>query len=275
MPPEDQRGRPQPPPQEYRPVRDYDSGADASMRTIAIAAVAIAVVVMGGVWALSGRHHAATVPVIAPDSRPLRIKPTNPGGMQVPGVGDAMTSDSTGAETDKLAPPPETPAPQALAQQAQAADNAKAQATQTPLSAPPSALSAAAAAQPAAAPLAALPPVNTPPVATAPKATAPTPPPPPPPSPAAPSPPTAQAAGHAEVQLAALDSEAAAHAEWDRLRHRYPALLAGHAPSITRFDHDGHSYWRLRTGGFTDIGAATQFCAGLRAKGAACDLARF
>jgi hypothetical protein len=50
MPPEDPPGQPTPPRQEYRPVREYDTGADTSMRTLAIAAVAIAVVVMGGVW---------------------------------------------------------------------------------------------------------------------------------------------------------------------------------------------------------------------------------
>jgi hypothetical protein len=77
------------------------------------------------------------------------------------------------------------------------------------------------------------------------------------------------------VQLAALDSEAAADAAWAQMAHRLPDLLAGHRPEVTRFERDGHVFWRLRTGGFEDIAAATAFCAKLRAHGAGCAIASF
>ncbi len=241
-----QRGsRMAPPPPEYRPTRDYDGG-DSSMRNLALAAVAIAAIVMGGVWALQ-RHHHAGVPVIEADSTPLRIKPANPGGMQIAGVDDAAPPDGTGAEADSLAPPPETPAPQALQRQAQAG------AALPAVTAPPV-------------------PAAPPPPRVAPPAEAPL----PVPRAAAPAEtPAPVRAGGTQVQLAALDSEAAADAAWAQMAHRLPDLLFGHRPEVTRFERDGHVFWRLRTGGFEDIAAATAFCAKLRAHGAGCAIASF
>jgi hypothetical protein len=246
------------PPPEYRPTRDYDSGADSSMRNLALAAVGIAAVVMGGVWYMSGRHHEG-VPVIEADPTPLRIKPANPGGMQVAGADDAMLGNSNGKEADALAPPPETPAPQALQQQTRAANAAALPpVVPTPLAPPAAAIpvpSAPLAPRFAAAPVTPLP---------APRVAA-----------AAAPPPPAPAAGGVQVQLAALDSDAAATAAWAQLTHRLPGVLDGHTPAIERHERDGKVYWRLRTAGFADIAEATQFCAKLRAKGVACAIASF
>jgi hypothetical protein len=239
MPPSDQSQIGVPPP-EYRPTRDYDSGSDSSMRNLALAAVGIAAVVMGGVWYMSGRHHDG-VPVIEAETTPLRVKPANPGGMQVAGADDATLGDGSGKEADALAPPPEAPAPQALQMQARAAN-------------------AAAIVPPPVIPLPVAP--VAPPtrdVAAAPVRQA---------------PPSAVAAG-VQVQLAALDSQAAANAAWTQLAHRVPDLLGGHSPAVVRFDRDGKVFWRLRTGGFADIAAATQFCTKLRARGAGCAIATF
>jgi hypothetical protein len=233
-----------PPPAEYRPRRDYDSG-DTSMRNLALAAVAIAMVVMGGVWVLS-RHHHAGVPVIEAESTPLRIKPANPGGLQVAGADDAVPPDGNGTENDSLAPPPEAPAPQALRQDAQA--GAK----------PPAVIAPA------------LPPAPLPP----PPQLAPVPETPLPLPRAAPAPPPARAGG-TQVQLAALESEAAANAAWQQMAQRMPELFAGRSPDVVRIERDGHVFWRLRTGGFQDIAEATAFCAKLRARGAGCAIASF
>lgn len=66
---------------------------------------------LGG-WALSGRH-AAVVPVIEADSRPVRVKPENAGGLQVAGA-DGQPAGGLGSRNQGLAPPAEVPAAQAL-----------------------------------------------------------------------------------------------------------------------------------------------------------------
>lgn len=66
---------------------------------------------LGG-WALSGRH-AAVVPVIEADSRPVRVKPENAGGLQVAGA-DGQPAGGPGSRNQGLAPPAEVPAAQAL-----------------------------------------------------------------------------------------------------------------------------------------------------------------
>lgn len=66
---------------------------------------------LGG-WALSGRH-AAVIPVIEADSRPVRVKPENAGGLQVAGA-DEQVMGGRGSRIQGLAPPAEVPAAQAL-----------------------------------------------------------------------------------------------------------------------------------------------------------------
>ena len=68
--------------------------------------------VVGG-WEFVG-HGSTAVPVVQADGRPIRVKPENPGGMQVSGAEQDILSGGTESKDGKLAPPPETPAPQAL-----------------------------------------------------------------------------------------------------------------------------------------------------------------
>ena len=83
------------------------------------------------------------------------------------------------------------------------------------------------------------------------------------------------AAGSVMVQLAALSSEQAVRLEWRRLAARWPDLLGHRQPVVSKTVHDGHVFWRLRTGGFEDLSAATTFCVRLRADGGACSVADF
>lgn len=99
----------------------------------------------------------------------------------------------------------------------------------------------------------------------------------PPPTPLMPD--AAAASGGAqpavEVQLAALDSAAAAEGEWQRLSRTMPDLLGGRRPNMVRADRDGRVIYRLRLGGFSDFAAAASFCQQVRARGGGCAIAGF
>ncbi len=249
---------------------------DPGTRRLAIFAGVIggALLLLIGVWSFSGHRHAGGVPVIEADSRPLRVKPVNPGGMQVEGANDSIMSGEADGKAS-MAPPPETPAPQALKAEEQPA-------------APPPPVAAPAPA-PAQAPLALTPPEPPKPAAmteAAPTRTAPLPTPPSAPArqevtasiakPAqAPSQLGMATTGVSMVQLAAVESEAAAKTEWQRLAHKYGDLLGGRTPTISKIEHGGKTFWRLRTGGFADVAQAEQFCARVKAKGGGCSVASF
>ena len=228
------------------------SGMDPNTRRLAIIAGGIGgllALLIGG-WEVAGHHHHG-VPVIEADSGPLKVKPDNPGGMKVAGANEEILSGASDEGKTAMAPPPEAPDPQAL----RAAEKKAAAAAPAPTvvaSAPPATAPAAAAvAQPKpAAAKAAAPAVQK----------------------AAPAP----AAGRgAEVQLAALVSEELAKAEWQRLEHKMPSLLAGHRPEVTRFERDGRTFWRLRTGGFASAADAGDFCEKMKAQKLACAVATF
>jgi hypothetical protein len=72
------------------------------------------------------------------------------------------------------------------------------------------------------------------------------------------------------VQMAALDSARGALAEWGKLRIRWPDLLAGRAPTVQQADVNQRTFWRLRTGVFSDAGSANEFCIKLHAAGLGC-----
>jgi len=193
---------------------------------------------MGG-WALMGGRP-STIPVIEADSRPLRVKPADAGGMQVAGSDEA----GDGGGVQAMAPAAEAPAPQALRAQL------------APVVAPNALPAAVAGPAPA---IAAVTPVVQPPSARP-----------------GVVPPVARATvGGAFVQLAALETEALAQAEWQRLVKRMPELLGDRKPVVLKAERDGKVVWRIRTGGFADIAEATGFCVKVKARGAGCTLASF
>jgi cell division septation protein DedD len=90
------------------------------------------------------------------------------------------------------------------------------------------------------------------------------------PPPAAPPP---AGNGRIQVQLAAVPSEQAATAEWDRLRRRMPDLLGNQRLSVSRGEREGQPFWRVRTGAFSDSTAARAFCDQVRQRGGSCFVA--
>lgn len=224
---------------------------------VGVLAFVAAVVLVG-----TGERAERDVPLIVADNAPFRVRPAEPGGMQVPNqdqlvyqrmVGAPVTP--SGRRIEVLLPPPEAPLP-------------------VPRPAPPPAPDPAPA---LAAPAEAPGPPASPPPQPAPAEAAPgLPLPPPPPAmaavqPAAPAPSAPQRTeGTVQVQLAAVGSEAAVQPEWNRLRTRMPDLLADHALLVSRGERDGQPFWRVRTGGFADVAAARGFCDQVRARGFTC-----
>ncbi len=242
------------PPPGYR-IGRRPAGIDPATRRLSMIAATIggALVVLVGVWSMVGGGSGG-VPVVPPPPGPMRVKPANPGGMQVTGAADRILGGGSGTATSAaLAPPPETPDLSAL-------------------QSPPAAAPAAQPSAPAAAPLA--------PARSA-ASSLPLPPPAPPPlqlaaaSTAAPPPADAGTGPATQVQLAALSSEQGAMQEWQRLQASLPALFGTRQPLVEKVEVDGHTFWRLRTGGFTNIAEATQFCAAVRAAGGGCTIAAF
>jgi hypothetical protein len=228
----------------YRVPR-HRRGMDPLTKRLALIACGLGgpLVVVVGSWSMLN-HHGGTVPVIEADSGPVRVKPANPGGMQITGANDDVLSGDGNAADDKLAPPPEAPAPQALR-----AAPARPATAPVPVPAAPPAVIAAAPVKP----------IESKPV----------------PAPDQHAAATAPTEKDTLVQLAAVRSEADAKSEWERLAKRMPDLLAQRHPAISKTDHDGHTLWRVRTGGFTDLSQAKDFCERVRAKGAGCTVAEF
>ncbi len=244
------------PPPTYRiPRRRH--GLDPGTKRLAMIACALGgtLVAVIAAWSMIG-HRTGAVPVVQAESGPIRVKPANPGGMQVAGANDDILSGGTGTEDGKLAPPPEVPEPQALRAPPPPRVAAPA-ATPVPASTAPAALPKPANRAVVAA--AERPSVEKPAVAAEKHGAAPAP----------------QEGKGALVQLAALSTEAGAKLEWRRLEQRMPQLLSRHRPLVSKLERDGRVYWRLRTGGFEDAAQATAFCERVRAKGGGCSVADF
>ena len=71
----------------YRVPRRH--GMDPGTKRLAIIAggLGAALLAVVGVWSLGG-HRSSHLPVVEADTRPIRVKPENPGGLQVAGAND-------------------------------------------------------------------------------------------------------------------------------------------------------------------------------------------
>jgi hypothetical protein len=234
----------------YRPSHRDGGGMDATTRRLAIAAGGIGLVLAAlvGGWSLMG-HHGTGIPVIEAPTTPERVKPADPGGMQLMGA-EPPPANADAGKGPNLAPGPEAPDPKALQAELNRANK------DDPAEPPPAVVAAT--------------PVPTPVPTTPPTPAAP----PPPPAPK-PAPNKAAPTGHVEVQLAAMDTDALAHAEWARLSHKAPTLFADRTPAVSTAALAGKTFYRLRTGGFATIADATAFCARVKAVGGACNIASF
>lgn len=329
----DRAFRPGPPPELREPPR-RSRALGIFVASFALAAFA------GVVWYAYDqglrRGTETTAPLIKADPRPAKLRPDQPGGLQVPNqdklVYEAMRpGDGETPKVERLLPPPERPMappppppppiPQAVPSAeapvpppapapvppvqlpsstptATPAPVAQAPASQAPASqAPASQAPASPAASDAGIPPARIvtpaPAPNIPKPADTPAATAqprvePTAPPPPATTPApapvassAPAPAPAPAAkpvasappapGGFRIQLGALREVAAAEAEWNRLKRRYPEELGSLDHRIQTVDLGPGKgiFYRIQSSGVSEA-SANAICAGLKAKNQPC-----
>ena len=222
------------------------------------------------------------VPVIQAPPGSVKVKPDDPGGLQVSSQTSALLGNAGSGAGANFAPAPEAPDPAALAAAAnQEQAPPPARTAQMPSGAPPAVVPSASTIS--ANPMVAVPVPTVPetPAPAAPKQTA---------MNGLPSAPVAGAQnlaqeyippapsqdhGHVRVQLAALASQDAALREWERLAHRMPTLFEGRRPIFAEAHVSGHTFWRVRTAGFASVPDAARFCSDVRARGAACTVALF
>jgi hypothetical protein len=192
---------------------------------------------------------AVDIPLIRADERPTKIKPQNPGGMEVPDR-DKLIYTQKRATVEHLLPPPEKPMPRPTAPSA-AAPSASPQ--------PPPASAGAGAANPA--PQAQYqPPAGKPPAKTEAAAAG------------AAKPATAQKPGGARIQLASVRSEEAARHEWDRIRRANPDVLGSMSAAPVRADMGEKGvFYRVETAPIAD---AERVCGELKKRNVGCLIAR-
>lgn len=260
----------------------------------------------GGLWFAytQGMHHAggslngiAEAPLIRADTRPFKVKPENPGGMQIPDR-DMLIYGQQHPEVEHLLPPPEQP--MARPEPPPPAPPASPPQAQTAVSVPPEPASLDAASAQAASPSVAqaVPPAtgSPPPVA------APLPRPevrrpvramtsPEPdligerieqlalaganPQKAAPIRDTAEKTGGLRLQLGAVRSASEARGIWERLKRTNHDLLGNLSAVAIRADiADRGVYYRIQAGPISDPSTAERVCGELRQRHLACMIIR-
>jgi hypothetical protein len=264
------------PPPGYRSAPQRRA-AEARRMIVAVGGVgAVLLLCVVGYFAVTGGGPEG-VPVIQAPPGPVKVKPENPGGLEVNTQTSALLGSNGSAADANLAPAPEAPDPAALAAAA-----TQEQAPQAPAAVSPPSPDAATPKPADGATAVAVPTIPETPAPAAPQQTAMN---VPPPSTAAAAvhnlaqeytpPVQSDEHGHVRVQLAALDSQEAALHEWEHLTHRMPGLFDGRRPIFVEAHVNGRTYWRVRTAGFGSVTEANQFCDDVRARGAACTVARF
>ncbi|MCZ6523196.1 MAG: SPOR domain-containing protein [Alphaproteobacteria bacterium] len=205
----------------------------------------------GGVWYAydQGIERGITLspPLFRADPSPTKIKPKDPGGLEVPHqdmlVYETLTTETPAESAERLLPPPEEPLPR----------------PQPPAPAPGVAAVAPGGSAPAAAPR------------PAPEAA---------PEPAAAGPVAAReesatarapAAGF-RIQLAAYREASAATQGWHKLSRANPSLLRGLKPSVIRVDlgADKGIFYRLQAGPIPDRETADTLCVELKRQKVGC-----
>jgi hypothetical protein len=241
----------------YADPRQHEAGPRFRGLVASLVAVVVVGVFAGGLWFAyqQGLRHgggstgAADVPLIRADERPTKVKPENPGGMEVPDR-DKLIYTQKRATVEQLLPPPEKPMPRPTAPSA-AAPSGSPQ--------PPLMTAAAGASNPAPQPQLQQPVGKLPAKAGSAAATA-------------AKPAAAQQTDGARIQLASVRGEEAARQEWDRIKRANPDLLGSVSAIPVRADlGEKGVFYRLQTAPIAD---AERVCGELKRRNIGCIIAR-
>jgi cell division septation protein DedD len=218
-------------------------------------AVVLALGVMGlsagGLWVgyrlSSSRAPSGEIPLIHANTDPIKVKPDDPGGMEIPNRDRFVFNPKGGMPVERLLPAPETPLPRPVP----AANTAPPPSTEPVAApAPPTPIAAPA---PAAAP-----------VAPAPPQTA-----------AAPAPSAGADVRGYRLQLGAVKAPEMAKQEWDRIKRQNSDLVGALSVSVDRVDLGERGvFYRIHAGPIADAAQAERVCAQLRRRGVGCILAK-
>ncbi|MCW9032818.1 MAG: SPOR domain-containing protein [Rhodospirillales bacterium] len=230
--------------------------------------ILLLLVMLGGVgwWYLIGANQMtdeANLPVIRAEVGPIKVKPENPGGMEIPNR-DKLVYERLGSKpgeplVERLLPEPEKP----VAMPAPEPEPEKAPVVVEKVM--PKAVEEA----PKPAPMKLEPAPVEVTKAPEPKVVA--------PKPVVVTKPAIKpvASGKYKIQLASVRSEAAAAGEWKRLSKRNSDLLGKLSMSLMKADlGDKGIFYRLRAGPLPDEAAAKKLCADLSAKKIGCLVVR-
>ena len=240
----------------YADPREHEGGPRFRGLIAGLVAVVVMGVFAGGIWFAyqQGLRHgggstgAADVPLIRADERPTKVKPENPGGMEVPDR-DKLIYTQKRPTVEHLLPPPEKPMPRPTARSADA-----------PSGSPQPPLTAAAGASNPGPQLQLQQPAGKLPAKAGSVAAA------------AAKPAADQQTGGARIQLASVRSEEAARQEWDRIRRANPDLLGSASANFVRADlGDKGVFYRLQTAPIAD---ADRICGELKRRNIGCIIAR-
>ena len=222
-------------------------------------AVVLALGVMGlsagGLWVLyrlsAGRTPIGDVPLIRADTDPIKVKPDDPRGMEIPNRDRFVFNPTANMPVERLLPPPETPLPRPVP-----ADN-----TVLPSNLAPSEVATPVAAPAAQAPITALSPA---PIVSVPPQTG-----------AVPTPNTGADIKGYRVQLGAVKTSEMAKQAWERIKRQNADLVGALSLSVDRADLGERGiFYRIHVGPVADAAQAERLCAQLRQRGVECILAK-
>ena len=203
----------------------------------------------GGLWVgyrlSTGHGPSGEIPLIHADTDPIKVKPDDPGGMEIPNRDRFVFNPTGGMPVERLLPPPETPLPRPTP------TNTVPQTVTTAVPAPAS--QAQAAATPAPAPVAPTPPQTA----------------------AVPSPGAGSDIKGYRLQVGAVKTPEIAKQELDRIKRQNGDLVGSLSLSVDRADlGDRGVFYRLHVGPIADAAQAERLCAQLRQRGVGCILAK-
>lgn len=213
-----------------------------------ILALGVMALSAGGLWIgyriSAGRSVPGDIPLIRAETDPVKVKPTDPGGMEIPNRDRFVFNPTGNMPVERLLPLPEAPLPRPATTsnpvQPPAAPTAVAPASQAPTAIPGPAPAASATPKPQTTPV---------------------------PSPSG-------AAGY-RLQLGAVKTPEIAKAEWERIKRQYGDLVGSLGVSVDRADLGNHGvFYRVHVGPIADAVQAERLCAQLRQRGQGCMLAK-